>query len=83
MADGKAIGAVLETQEWLEPTGKALQGAIKTAFDAAGQAKKPIENALNGVWLGHTLHPALVHEFEEILEGRGLEPLPDVQEYRK
>jgi len=60
MADGKAIGAVLETQEWLEPTGKALQGAIKTAFDAAGQAKKPIENALNGVWLGHTLHPALV-----------------------
>jgi len=60
MADGKAIGAVLEAPEWLEPTGEALQGAIKATFDATGPAKQPIENALNGVWLGHTLHPALV-----------------------
>jgi myo-inositol-1(or 4)-monophosphatase len=29
------------------------------------------------------LHPALLKEFAEIFEGRGLEPLPDVQEYRK
>ncbi len=29
------------------------------------------------------LHAALVHEFAEIFAGRGLEPLPDVQEYRK
>jgi myo-inositol-1(or 4)-monophosphatase len=29
------------------------------------------------------LHLSLVHEFEEIFGGRGLEPLPDVQEYRK
>ncbi|MGC2184045.1 MAG: inositol monophosphatase family protein [Terriglobales bacterium] len=29
------------------------------------------------------IHPALLHEFGEIFAGRGLEPLPDVQEYRK
>jgi myo-inositol-1(or 4)-monophosphatase len=29
------------------------------------------------------LQPALLHEFAEIFGGRGLEPLPDVQEYRK
>jgi myo-inositol-1(or 4)-monophosphatase len=29
------------------------------------------------------LHPALLHEFAEIFQGRGLEPLPDVQQYGK
>jgi myo-inositol-1(or 4)-monophosphatase len=29
------------------------------------------------------LHPALLHEFQEIFAGRGLEPLPEVQEYKK
>lgn len=29
------------------------------------------------------IHPELVHEFEEIFAGRGLEPLPDPREYRK
>jgi myo-inositol-1(or 4)-monophosphatase len=29
------------------------------------------------------LHPALLKEFAEIFEGRGLEPLPDIQEYRE
>lgn len=29
------------------------------------------------------IHGDLLHEFAEILEGRGLEPLPDPREYRK
>jgi len=29
------------------------------------------------------VHGALLHEFEQIFAGRGLEPLPDVREYRK
>jgi myo-inositol-1(or 4)-monophosphatase len=29
------------------------------------------------------LHPALLKEFGEIFEGRGLEPLPNIQEYQK
>lgn len=60
MADGKLIGSVLDKQEWLEPLADTLQSAAKAAFDAAGPEKKPIENALNGVWLGHALHPAVV-----------------------
>ena len=28
------------------------------------------------------VHPALLREFAEIFEGRGLEPLPDIREYR-
>jgi nitrite reductase/ring-hydroxylating ferredoxin subunit/uncharacterized membrane protein len=60
MGDGKAISGVLEAQTWLEPVAEQLQNAAKVAFDAAGPAKKPIENALNGVWLGHPVHPALV-----------------------
>ncbi len=60
MADGKVVSAVLDRQEWLEPIAETMQDAIKAAFDAAGPAKKPIENALNGVWMGHVLHPAVV-----------------------
>jgi myo-inositol-1(or 4)-monophosphatase len=29
------------------------------------------------------VHAALLHEFAQIFEGRGLEPLPDIQTYRK
>jgi len=29
------------------------------------------------------LHDALVHEFQEIFAGRGLDPLPDLREYRR
>jgi myo-inositol-1(or 4)-monophosphatase len=29
------------------------------------------------------VHPALMHEFEQIMAARGLEPLPDVQAFRK
>ena len=29
------------------------------------------------------IHPELLHEFDEIFHGRGLEPLPDPREYRK
>jgi myo-inositol-1(or 4)-monophosphatase len=34
--------------------------------------------ATNGV-----IHSEMLHEFEEIFAGRGLEPLPDPREYRK
>ncbi|MBC8101661.1 MAG: Rieske 2Fe-2S domain-containing protein [Cytophagales bacterium] len=60
MADGKVISAQIDAQEWLEPIADKMQGAVQAAYDAAGPAKKPIENALNGVWMGHVLHPAVV-----------------------
>lgn len=59
-ADGKAVTGLIDRQEWLEPVAETLQGAVGAAYEAAGPAKKPIENALNGVWLGHVLHPVVV-----------------------
>jgi hypothetical protein len=29
------------------------------------------------------IHTALLHEFQEIFQGRGLEPIPDPREYKR
>jgi nitrite reductase/ring-hydroxylating ferredoxin subunit/uncharacterized membrane protein len=49
----------IEGQEWLAPVEEAVQGAVNSAFEAGGTAGKKVQNALNGKWLGHALHPAL------------------------
>ena len=43
----------------LDAAADALAGAVDAAFDAAGPAKQPLKDALNGTWLGHSLHPAI------------------------
>ena len=43
----------------LDAAGDALAGAVNGAYDAAGAAKQPLKDALNGTWLGHSLHPAI------------------------
>lgn len=43
----------------LEAAGDALAGAADAALAAAGPAKQPLKDALNGTWLGHALHPAI------------------------
>jgi nitrite reductase/ring-hydroxylating ferredoxin subunit len=43
----------------LDAAGDALAGAVNGAYDAAGGAKQPLKDALNGTWLGHSLHPAI------------------------
>lgn len=58
MVMDRAIGA-LGRQEWLKPVDSALQRVITGAFEAAGPAGGRIKDFLNGVWLGHPLHPAL------------------------
>lgn len=50
---------VMGRQEWLKPIDSALQRAISGAFQAAGPVGMRIKDILNGVWLGHPLHPAL------------------------
>jgi nitrite reductase/ring-hydroxylating ferredoxin subunit/uncharacterized membrane protein len=49
---------VIDQQQWLEPTGEALQEAIGKVARKEG-APRTIKNVLHGVWLGHPLHPAL------------------------
>jgi nitrite reductase/ring-hydroxylating ferredoxin subunit/uncharacterized membrane protein len=53
--------AVIEKQGWLDPIGDVLQKTISTVFSSTGRTGQKIENALHGTWLGHPLHPALVH----------------------
>ena len=43
----------------LDEAADGLAAAVNGAFDAAGTAKQPLKDALNGTWLGHSLHPAI------------------------
>ena len=52
------IGAI-ERQDWLAPAEESVQGAVNSAFGSAGETGKAIQNALNGKWLGHALHPVM------------------------
>jgi len=43
----------------LDGAADAVAGAVNSAYAAAGAAKQPLKDALNGTWLGHSLHPAI------------------------
>jgi nitrite reductase/ring-hydroxylating ferredoxin subunit len=43
----------------LDAAADALAAGVNRAYDAAGPAKQPLKDALNGTWLGHALHPAI------------------------
>jgi myo-inositol-1(or 4)-monophosphatase len=54
-------------------------GGMVTRFDGSAFELNSRETvASNGV-----LHEALLHEFQEIFAGRGMEPLPDPREYKR
>jgi nitrite reductase/ring-hydroxylating ferredoxin subunit/uncharacterized membrane protein len=52
------IEDVIDQQQWLEPTGDALQQAIGKVARREGPSRT-IKDALHGTWFGHPLHPAL------------------------
>ncbi|MDI3340566.1 MAG: Rieske 2Fe-2S domain-containing protein [Sphaerobacter sp.] len=49
----------LGRQAWLKPIDEVLQRAVSGVFRSAGPAGARAKDVLNGVWLGHPLHPAL------------------------
>ncbi len=50
------IARLIEAQEpWAKPLGETAQGWLATAFART----RPAKDLLNGVWLGHPLHPLL------------------------
>ncbi len=55
----RAISRVIEAQSWLDLTGDILKLAIQRAYQLAGPVGQTTKNFLNGVWLGHPLHPVL------------------------
>ncbi len=58
MADNAFVDFI-DRQQWLGWLGDVVAPLIGKAFTAAGQAGKDTKDFLNGVWLGHPLHPVL------------------------
>src|SRR5690349_5936897 len=48
-----------EQTETLDHWADQLQELLNTAVSQGGPAARRVKNWLNGVWLGHALHPAL------------------------
>jgi uncharacterized membrane protein len=56
----KVASTVFEKQPWLDAPATAVQSVVDKAYAALGPAKEPVHQALNGDWMGHPLHPAVV-----------------------
>jgi len=48
-----------EQTRLLDQTAEQVQGLLTNAVSQGGPAARRVKNWLNGVWLGHALHPAL------------------------
>lgn len=49
---------VTETMPWLDEAAETVQQALNPVLGSGGP--KQVQDALNGTWLGHPLHPAIV-----------------------
>jgi nitrite reductase/ring-hydroxylating ferredoxin subunit/uncharacterized membrane protein len=54
-----ALREFINTQGWLDTVGDPLQKALTGFFPQDNPTRKQLQNFLNGVWLGHPLHPML------------------------
>lgn len=54
-----AIARVVESQKWLDKLADPLQNWLLKLFGQPGEPNRKVKDALNGVWLGHALHPVL------------------------
>lgn len=54
-----ALQKFVNGQGWLDALGDPLQQEINAIFSNAGEQGKTIKNFLNGVWLGHPVHPMI------------------------
>ncbi len=48
-----------EQNQMLDDWAEQLQGLLSTTVSHGGPAAQRVKNWLNGIWLGHSLHPAL------------------------
>jgi nitrite reductase/ring-hydroxylating ferredoxin subunit/uncharacterized membrane protein len=58
-AFGARLLSRIGRQEWLDRPSYRLEHLIAIAFNSLGHRRDRIANALNGVWLGHPVHPPL------------------------
>ena len=51
--------SVIRRQAWLDRLSYRFEHLLSLAYNSLGGARDRVTNALNGVWLGHPLHPPL------------------------
>ncbi|HEX8598014.1 MAG TPA: non-heme iron oxygenase ferredoxin subunit [Chloroflexia bacterium] len=51
--------AIIDRQKWLDDISDKLQPLINNTFSSGGEVGKLAKDFLNGVWLGHPLHPVI------------------------
>lgn len=51
--------SVIGRQRWLDRPSYRLEHLLGIAFNSLGSSRDRVANALNGVWLGHPVHPPL------------------------
>ncbi len=56
---GERVLEILGRQEWMDRPSYRLENVLSFVFNAFGGARNRVTNLLNGVWLGHPVHPPL------------------------
>lgn len=56
---GAKVLALVGSQEWLDRPSYRFENVLSFVFNAFGGARNRVTNLLNGVWLGHPVHPPL------------------------
>src|SRR6185312_8716202 len=56
---GSKVLAAIGRQEWLDRPSYRFEHLLSFAYNGLGGARNTVANALNGVWLGHPVHPPL------------------------
>ena len=51
------LAEVAAEQEWLDPVSQTLREGLRNVFQ--GETGRTVKDFLNGVWLGHPLHPVI------------------------
>jgi nitrite reductase/ring-hydroxylating ferredoxin subunit/uncharacterized membrane protein len=53
------VQEIVDRQEWLDGLASAIQPLVRNAFSTGGEAGHMVKDLLNGVWLGHPVHPMI------------------------
>jgi len=53
------ITSAIAEQQWMDPVADRIGDAVGRLFALGGDAGRRVKDALNGVWLGHPLHPVI------------------------
>ncbi len=56
----RLTGELVERMPWLDKVSQPVQEWVGKLYGQPGEASYKVKDILNGVWLGHVLHPVLV-----------------------